>query len=308
MAIGKATSLHSPCIRAMLDSDPINLSQVKVLFSLKRADLPNSLQKGNADADSWGFIVNSFEELEGEYVATLESFFKKKSYAWCVGQLLLVNQIEQEATSDDQLCWYIKWLNKQLRRSGVICISFGTQAHVSNTQMDEIAMGLEMASHPFIWVVPSTKWTPPDGWEERVKERGLIAKDWVEQRSILAHPSMGGFLSRCGWNSVLESLLNGIPMLGWPMGAKQGLNAKYVADGLGAGILVDPQPQGRRRVGTEGINTIEHDVICHKVKELMSREREESPREGTRIGDYGKASYGERWIIPQEAGQIDRSA
>ncbi|KAL7162859.1 hypothetical protein ACSBR2_043185 [Camellia fascicularis] len=161
MAIGKAASLHSPCIRAMLDSDPINLSQVKVPFSLKRVNLPNSLQKGNADgpwlqfmaevgeadADSWGFIINSFEEVEGEYVATIESFFKKKAYAWCVGPLLLVNQIEQEATSDDQLCWYIKWLNKQLGLSGVIYISFGTQAHVLNTQMDEIAMGRQNGPH-----------------------------------------------------------------------------------------------------------------------------------------------------------------
>ncbi|KAK7856930.1 udp-glycosyltransferase 72c1 [Quercus suber] len=79
--------------------------------------------------------------------------------------------------------------------------------------MDEIAFGLDMAGHPFIWVVRSKAWDPPNGWNERVKEEGLVVYDWVEQRSILAHPSIGGFLSHCGWNSVLESLANGVPLL-----------------------------------------------------------------------------------------------
>ncbi|XP_058180257.1 UDP-glucosyl transferase 73B2-like [Rhododendron vialii] len=247
-----------------------------------KGDLPYSLQIGDdedpwirfmievhkADISSAGFIVNSFEELEGEYLATLESFLENKANAWCVGPLLLVNN-QVETGGDDlknQSCPHIDWLDKQPVRNVVIYVSFGTQSHVSGAQMDEIAMGLEMADQPFIWVVRSMKWRPPEGWEERVNERGLVARDWVDQRSILAHPSTGGFLTHCGWNSVLESLSVGVPLLAWPMGAEQGLNAKYVAEGMGAGILV---PQERKRMETKEIKVIGRDVICDGVKELM---------------------------------------
>jgi hypothetical protein len=89
---------------------------------------------------------------------------------------------------------YIKWLDEQAGSGsgGVIYVSFGTQSHLSEHQMDEIAFGLEMAGHPFIWIVRSTTWVPPDGWNERVGRRGLVVQDWVNQRSILAHLVTGG--------------------------------------------------------------------------------------------------------------------
>ena len=91
----------------------------------------------------------------------------------------------------------------------------------------------------------------------------------MEQRSILAHPSIGGFFSHCGWNSVLESLANGVPLLTWPvLGTEQALNAKLVTTGLGAGLVV---PQ--RDVGGEKIMTIDRGVICKRVKELMEVEK-----------------------------------
>lgn len=178
-----------------------------------------------------------------------------------------------ETGGDDhknQSCPFIDWFDKQPAWNAVIYVAFGTQSYLSNDQMDEIAMGLDTAGHPFIWVVRSTKWIPPEGWEERVKERGLVARNWVDQRRILAHPSTGGFLSHCGWNSVLESLCRGVPLLAWPMGAEHGVNARYVAEGMGAGILL---PRDRiKRVGTKGIKVIGRDVICDGVKELMGGE------------------------------------
>lgn len=86
-------------------------------------------------------------------------------------------------------------------------------------------------------------------------------RTWVEQRRILAHPKVGGFLSHCGWNSVLESLSMGVPMLAWPMGAEQPFNAK-VAERLGAGMRI-------LEVVGEGTGTIGSEIICDKVKELM---------------------------------------
>lgn len=86
--------------------------------------------------------------------------------------------------------------------------------------MDEIVLGLEMVGYLFIWVVGSTSWVLTEGWEDRVKGKGLTIKEWVDQRLILAHPVIGGFLSHCGWNSVLESLLRGVLLLICLMGAE----------------------------------------------------------------------------------------
>ena len=148
-----------------------------------------------ADVNSWGVIVDSFEEIEGDCVGAFEANYCNEAKAYCVGPLLLYDELDQELDAA-----YIKWLDKyaESNQSGsAIYVSYGTQTHLSNDQMDEIAFGLEMAGHPFIWVVRSKTWAPPDGWNERVKEEGLVVYDWVEQRSILAHPSIGGFFSHC---------------------------------------------------------------------------------------------------------------
>ncbi|KAA8541550.1 hypothetical protein F0562_022702 [Nyssa sinensis] len=151
MAVCKAASLHGPCIKANLGSDPIKLPELRFPFTLTQNDLPDSLWLANADdpwlqfmvevgetdADSWGVLVNSFEELEGEYIASFESFLRNKAKAWCVGPLLLFDEINDE----DQSCSYIEWLNKQPGPNVVIYISFGTQANMSDLQMDEIRIG-----------------------------------------------------------------------------------------------------------------------------------------------------------------------
>ncbi|XP_074295689.1 UDP-glycosyltransferase 73B1-like [Silene latifolia] len=134
--------------------------------------------------------------------------------------------------------------------------------------LHEIAQGLDSAGHPFIWVVRSISWTPPEGWEERVKGRGLVIREWVDQRSILAHPAIGGYLSHCGWNSVLESLSMGVPILTWPIGAEQPLNAKLVVNVLKAGLAMDSTLDEVREEGVVyGCN-----AISSGVKELMGEE------------------------------------
>ncbi|XP_042484636.1 UDP-glycosyltransferase 90A1-like [Macadamia integrifolia] len=163
-----------------------------------------------------------------------------------------------------------KWLAEQAMQESVIYVAFGTQADLSDAQLDEVAFGLEMSGHPFIWVVRSKAWSTPNGLEERVKCRGLIMKEWVDQRQILANRATAGFLSHCGWNSVLESISEGVPVLAWPMIADQFFNAKFFVDGLGAGLSV-------ARVGPEGI--VGREAISEGVRELMRGEEGKNARE-----------------------------
>lgn len=287
LAICQSTVLLAPSIKASSDLDPIELPNLKTPFTLLKSDIPEglldadpdddfmrlSLEAAEADVSSFGVVVNSFEAIEGEHVAVLESSYANQAKAYCVGPFLLY---DREEGAGDQSYPSIKWLDEQAGSGGVIYVSFGTQSHLSEHQMDEIALGLEMAGHPFLWVVRSMTWVPPDGWNERMGRRGLVVRDWVDQRSILAHPATGGFLSHCGWNSVLESLSNGVPLLTWPMlsFSDQPLNAKFVAEGCGAGLMI---PQ--RGVGGKKIMTVERGVICDGVKELMGGEKGRQARE-----------------------------
>ncbi|XP_030470882.1 UDP-glycosyltransferase 90A2-like [Syzygium oleosum] len=292
MVILKTAFGNVPSLMAMPDSDPIRLPKLSVPFTVYKCDisdleqckdlndpfLPILAELGEADANSAGLIVNSFEELEGDYVAALETFYCQGARAWCIGPALLYdqNQIERPVGSKqaDPPQSYIKWLDERVETSGVIYVSFGTQAHSSDLQMDNIAHGLEMAGYPFIWAVKSATWVLPDnGWEDRLKGRGLVVHDWVDQRRILSHPAIGGFLSHCGWNSVLESLSEEVPILAWPTGNDQPLNAKLVVTGLGAGVMV-------REGGVGG--TIASEVIRDGVKELMGGERGRQARDRAR--------------------------
>ncbi|MQK22673.1 hypothetical protein EI013_30365, partial [Escherichia coli] len=93
-------------------------------------------------------------------------------------------------------------------------------AEMSHEQLEEIATGLEESMVNFLWVIRKDEWGLPDGFEEKVKSRGIVVREWVDQREILMHESVEGFLSHCGWNSVLESICAGVPILAWPMMAE----------------------------------------------------------------------------------------
>ncbi|KAE8076786.1 hypothetical protein FH972_015413 [Carpinus fangiana] len=291
MAICKSIGLLTPSVKDSSDLDPVEFPNLKIPFTLLKSDIPEglldadpnndfvrlSLEAGEADNNSWGVVVNSFKEIEGDLAGAFESLYANQAKAYCVGPFLLYDRLGQDQVgAKEQSYLYIKWLDEQAESGGVIYVSFGTQSHFSSHQMDEIAFELEMASHPFIWVVRSSEWVPPNGWNERVGRRGLVVQEWVDQRSILAHPVTGGFLSHCGWNSVLESLSMGVPLLTWPALSflDQLVNAKFVALGLEAGLMI---PQ--RGVGREKIVTIGRDVICDGVKELMEGDEGRKARE-----------------------------
>ncbi|KAH0676646.1 hypothetical protein KY285_024447 [Solanum tuberosum] len=138
----------------------------------------------------------------------------------------------------------ISWLNEHPERS-VLYISFGSQNTISTSQMMALAMGLEESERPFIWVVRPpfgfdikgefrSEWLPK-GFQERVSKskKGLLVKSWAPQLQILSHSSTGAFLTHCGWNSVLESLSQGVPIISWPLAGEQAFNSKMLMEEMG---------------------------------------------------------------------------
>jgi len=135
------------------------------------------------------------------------------------------------------------WLNQQ-PDSSVLYICFGTVAMVSNAQIREMAIALENSQQRFFWVIriPSGEPVPdlfPEGFLERTKTKGLVYFDWAPQLQILAHKAIRGFVSHCGWNSTIESLSVGVPIIAWPYQAEQMLNATLLDQLLGVAIRIN---------------------------------------------------------------------
>ena len=116
----------------------------------------------------------------------------------------------------------------------VIYVSFGSIAVKSEQQLEQLALGLEGSGQPFLWVLrldiaEGQAAILPEGFEERTKERALIVR-WAPQTKVLAHVSVGLFLTHSGWNSILESISMGVPVVGFPYFGDQFLNCRFAKD------------------------------------------------------------------------------
>ncbi|PKA49185.1 UDP-glycosyltransferase 73C5 [Apostasia shenzhenica] len=259
MSLSKALWLNLPAVSG--DDEPFSVPGTPPDFRLTMAEVPVSIRKsvdpldpesqflneaGPSDVQSWGILVNSFAELEHPmFVELLESFYRSAGggRAWLVGPLSLLGGSDaldtaESAPESDSL----RWLDRQLPGS-VVYVSFGTQADVSSGQLDELAHGLVRAGFPFIWAVRAQTWDPPEEAMSKLSQVGRIERGWVPQAQLLRHVAIGGFVSHCGWNSVLEAATSGVPLLAWPMMAEQYVNAKMVVDDLQIGVrLATPPP------------------------------------------------------------------
>ncbi|KAK3130725.1 hypothetical protein QOZ80_6BG0497210 [Eleusine coracana subsp. coracana] len=226
---------------------------------------------GDSDVRSWGVLVNSFAALDESYVPALESFYEPDARAWLVGPMFLAAgdmTTELDKELDPEGC--LAWLDGRASQLGsVVYVSFGTQAHVSDAQLDETLHGLVQSGHPFLWTVRSDTWSPPMD----VGPNSRIVRGWVPQRSVLAHKAVGGFVSHCGWNSTMEGLAAGKPILAWPMIAEQMLNAMHAADIVGAGVRIHTKTGGMAAVGIVGRKEVEE-----KVRNLMDAHSEVGKR------------------------------
>jgi len=143
----------------------------------------------------------------------------------------------------DQDCSCIEWLDKQPSES-VLYVSFGSLASLDSSEFLEVAWGLANSGHPFLWVVRPDLVRGmdcpdfPNGFEAAVHSRGKVIR-WAPQQEVLAHPAVGGFWTHNGWNSTLESICEGVPMMCRPQFADQTTNTRYVVNTWGVGFELE---------------------------------------------------------------------
>ncbi|XP_059303815.1 UDP-glycosyltransferase 90A1-like [Lycium ferocissimum] len=230
------------------------------------------LEQGISFARGRGLIMNSFYELEPRFADYFNQHLGPKS--WCVGPLCLAKQpmtAVRSQTNNKHKTW-MQWLNNKLdNKQPVLYVAFGTQAEVSAEQIQEIAKGLELSNTCFVWVTRQKVLEHLKGFEDRVKNRALIVKEWVDQSEVLRHKSIKGFLSHCGWNSLLESICAKVPILALPFMAEQHLNARMVTEEIGVGLRIMP-----RNGSVRGF--VEAEEVEKMVRELMEGEKGERVR------------------------------
>ncbi|KAL0309643.1 UNVERIFIED_CONTAM: UDP-glycosyltransferase 73D1 [Sesamum radiatum] len=146
------------------------------------------------------------------------------------------------ASIDERKC--LEWLDSKKPKS-VLYACLGSQCRLVPEQLIELGLGLEASKQPFIWVIKTgdrseemEKWLMEERFEERIQGRGLLIKGWAPQVLILSHPAISGFLTHCGWNSTIEGVCSGVPMITWPMFAEQFLNEKLIVEILRIGVRV----------------------------------------------------------------------
>ncbi|XP_019185731.1 PREDICTED: UDP-glycosyltransferase 90A1 [Ipomoea nil] len=222
-----------------------------------------------ATVNSHGLVMNSFCDLEHVYMEFYNRNLVPKS--WPVGPFCLAEPRRKPPPENQEKPSYIKWLDGfHEQGKQVLYVAFGSQAEISPEQLREIKVGLEESEVNFLWVV-RTHESELDGFEDRVKNRGLLVREWVDQREILGHPSVNGFVSHCGWNSVLESICAAVPIAAWPMMAEQHLNARMVVEEMKIGVRVESCNGSVR-------GFVKSESVEKAVRELMEGEIGKSAR------------------------------
>ncbi|KAK1428860.1 hypothetical protein QVD17_17700 [Tagetes erecta] len=193
-----------------------------------------------------GRIYNSCGTIEQPMLDLLENEERNRNKKlWSLGPFNPVDT--KKTTKRDKGYKCLKWLDKQEPNS-VIFIAFGTTTSLTKEQILEIAIGLENSEQSFIWALRDADKGDvfndyatldlPEGYEDRIKGRGLVVREWAPQLEILAHQATGGFMSHCGWNSCMESISMGVPIVAWPMHSDQPTNSVLVTNILKVGLIV----------------------------------------------------------------------
>jgi hypothetical protein len=284
-----AVLLKTPSTRASMTTSFGELGDSLLSFPgvppFKASDLPSEclkdseggkglLRMGERMAEFEGILINSFESLEARAVRALKDGLCVPNRAtppiYCIGPL-----VSGGGGGKEHEC--LQWLDVQPDNS-VVFLAFGSMGTFPKKQLEEIAIGLEKSGQRFVWVVrsppsddhkfgeplpePDLDALLPDGFLERTRNSGLVVKSWAPQVDVLRHRATGAFVTHCGWNSTLEGITAGLPLLCWPLYAEQRMNKVFIVEELKLGVEM--------RGNTEQLVTAEE--VEMKVRWVMESE------------------------------------
>lgn len=234
-------------------------------------------------------VLNTYDALEHESLVALASMLPP---VYSIGPLhLLLNQVTD---SDLKLIgsnlWVeeagcLEWLDSK-EPDSVVYVNFGSITVMTSDQLTEFAWGLANSDQNFLWVirpdlVAGDSAMLPPGFFTATKERGLFA-GWCSQEQVLSHPSIGGFLTHSGWNSTIESVCGGVPMICWPFFAEQQTNCRYCCTEWGVGMEIN--------------SVVKRGEVESLVRELMGgekgREMKRKAREWKKMAEEAITSTG----------------
>ncbi|XP_058740301.1 UDP-glycosyltransferase 73C12-like [Vicia villosa] len=327
--------VHSSRILESVNSDTeyFNVPGLPDKIQVNKEQVPGAILDENlketgmkmheAEMKSYGVIINSFEELEKEYVNDYKKVINDK--VWCVGPVSLCNKDGLDkaergniASISEDNC--LKFLDLHKPKS-VVYACLGSLCNLVSSQLIELALGLEETKMPFIWVIRDgtsktqelEKWISDEKFEEKNKGRGLLIRGWAPQMVILSHPSIGGFLTHCGWNSILEGISFGVPVVTWPLFSDQFLNEKLVTQvlriGVSLGVEVPMKWGEEEKLGVVVKKEVIKEAICNVVNEgVESKERRERASElsemAKRAVEKGGSSYHNITLLIQDIIQL----
>ncbi|KAH9773489.1 UDP-glycosyltransferase 74B1 [Citrus sinensis] len=225
-------------------------------------------QYSNLDKADWIF-GNTFQELEGEVreARSISELWPGKLIGPMVPSAYLDGRIKGDSGYGSSLWKPLseecsEWLETKPQQS-VVYISFGSMVSLTAEQMEESALALKDSSLDFLWVVRESQQEKLPNWfMDSTKQKGLVVS-WCNQLKVLEHPAVGCFVTHCGWNSTLEGMSLGVPMIGVPQWADQLTDAKYIEEVWGIGV--------RAKEDEKGIVRKEEILKC--FKEVMEGER-----------------------------------
>ncbi|RCV13153.1 hypothetical protein SETIT_2G324500v2 [Setaria italica] len=222
---------------------------------------------GRRYMEASGIVVNTVAELEPRVLGAIAdgqcTRGTRAPSVYTIGPVIPFTPSTGEKAAAHEC---VRWLDSQPPAS-VVFLCFGGTGSFTAPQAHEIAHGLERSGHRFLWVLrgqpePGTKLPTdgnlvellPAGFLEETKGRGLVWPAKAPQKEILAHAAVGGFVTHCGWNSILESLWHGVPMVPWPLGAEQHYNAFTLVADMGVAV---PMEVDRKRNNFVGAGELE---------------------------------------------------
>ncbi|WCJ19741.1 7-deoxyloganetic acid glucosyltransferase [Euphorbia peplus] len=263
---------------------------------------PSLFVKKNEMREAQSLIINTFEELEGPILAQIRTQYPKIYTIGPIHELLkakLESMSKQEYSHsgskstkwhEDRSC--LEWLDKQPLES-VLYVSFGNITSMTKDQIFEFWHGLANSKKRFLWVIRPDSLVDEDGnvlenfpieLEVGPKERGYIV-NWAPQEDVLAHKAISGFWTHSGWNSTLESIVAGVPMLCWPYFSDQQVNSRFVGEVW--------------KLGLDMKDLCDRKIVEKMVNDLMENRRDEFRNSATKMAKLARNSVqegGSSWV------------